>query len=108
MRQGDLAHFLLLRSGFPDFPNLSDQIRSWTESCVSRFPTRGCDLASLSHMLESFYLAKQFVRIATHLRCKHFHGTDDKIGIDDESSPDIHSGRFIIHAVGSSDLSSPI
>ena len=50
-------------------------------------------------MLERLNLADQFSHISTDFWCHNFHRADIKIGIDQESSPDINTGFFIVNAI---------
>jgi hypothetical protein len=59
-------------------------------------------------MLECFDLADQLSHIPPNFGCHHFHRADIEIGINQESSADIHPGIFVIHTVDTSYASARI
>lgn len=50
-------------------------------------------------MLESFYLAHEFIRVAADIGGKHFHRLDFEIRVDDKAAAQINAGSFIIDTV---------
>jgi hypothetical protein len=59
-------------------------------------------------MLEGLHLAYKLRYVSSDGRGKHLHGLDDSIGIDDETTPDVHPRLFIIDTVDFADESAPI
>ncbi len=81
------------------FPDFAYQVRPWFQSRFTWLPAGRRHLTGLYHMLEGFYLADQFGNIPTNLWSQHFHGPDDKIGVNEEPSTDIYTAAGIIDAV---------
>jgi hypothetical protein len=59
-------------------------------------------------MLEGFDLPNQFSDVTPYLGRQHFHGADDKIGVNDEAPADVHPGVFIVHAIDTANPSAGI
>lgn len=87
----------------PHRPDFAHQGRTGFEGGFAGLPTGRSHLAGGADVLKCLYLPQEFSYIATNFWRQYFHCPNVEIGIDQESSADIHAGIFFIYAVDAAD-----
>lgn len=88
-----------LLADFPDFPNFAGQAGAGFEGLLAGFPAGRCDFTGGAHMLEGLNLADGFLDSASYAGGEDFHGLNDEIGINDETTADVDAGHGIVDAI---------